>query len=438
MGKTTLEYSSWLIYFLNIVGILPVKPVYRNNFNGSKIFSGVAVENRAGVLTIHFLTKLYLILRGLFIIWRTSLADLKSNCGVAKILFPAIGVNGFIVLAFGLTYSLYMKKEQIVTLLNEWHLLELKVLKEKGMETNLILHYDIYFDQKLKESLASEPKIWLTNLLRISSKPNLGSKEDLAFQVYQILRTDLTVAVLASLVAISFNKFRHPRHIIYFYSLLDTNQEIWWLLIFSYVEASCFLAFLLLSNGAFNFATTVISSSLNNFLKTIIPVEVAENRNRCSVSLSAEFEYALEMYDKIQAFVKKFNAVLCRPLLFTKGMTLFIICSLIYVPIRLSGYIDFESLLVFIAAAIACLFRVSRFMLSMGTTHQRSVEFKECWIEVFRPTSLSDFGNTERALLRTYSNIQFRCGDLYGITSNTILTYLSVATSYIIVVLQFQ
>jgi hypothetical protein len=130
MGKSTLEHCSNFLFFFNITGILPIQIVYRKGSGGSKTFSGVEVENRRRILAIHFIIKIYLTLRAALIIFQLFQTDLRGPFSKVRILFPAIGIIGLIVVTIGIILPLHRQKNQIANFFYEWRLLELRILKQ--------------------------------------------------------------------------------------------------------------------------------------------------------------------------------------------------------------------------------------------------------------------------------------------------------------------
>jgi len=151
---------------------------------------------------------------------------------------------------------------------------------------------------------------------------------------------------------------------------------------------------------------------------------------------------AFRIYSKLDHLVTSFNAIFGNLLIGIKFSSLVSICLLLYVPIR--HPVDMPMALGHFTLMLAVLVKVGPLITSMGDVQTESINFKKSWIHALgnnHTRNGDEIGmedvSQEMAPFSYVPPIFFNGGPFYDIHSYTILTFFSIVTTYIIVVLHF-
>lgn len=236
-----------------------------------------------------------------------------------------------------------------------------------------------------------------------------------------------------------------PRHPAYIYSLLKKPRESPLLLITSVLFHE--LGFTVLWGTFFLFEIIAIGFP-NSVAKCL---EILTLRNQAELQFEAkikELTICLQFYDKFHSLVQKFNELFADLLFVVKAMFMILLCILVYIPLRISHLLTVPMVAYSIFAFISYVLirRISLILTSMGKVYEGSKAFKTTWSSGFpRPDpnekhrispALARQNDRNKERLIFLSRIRFRCGDFYHIQPRTILTFFSITTTYIIVLLQ--
>jgi len=155
--------------------------------------------------------------------------------------------------------------------------------------------------------------------------------------------------------------------------------------------------------------------------------------------MHAEPSSALSFYRNLDRLVSDFNTIFGDCLLGLKLVVLIILCIVFYIPVRQPQLINAVSDASFASITISILKRVVEILNGMGSVRREAEKLKQEWTRelsqfyrfgrLARPESLAAFHYAHA--------ITFRGGRFYDIQPSVFLTFLSIATTYVIVALQF-
>ena len=276
-----------------------------------------------------------------------------------------------------------------------------------------------------------------------------------------------------------------PRHPAYLYNLMDPSAESCLFLIISAVVEQVFFVIMWSFFFLFEFIAIGFSHSVSKCLEILsyhphshFPVNPTSQSDPVTAKLakqkiktitkyptshditSNQLTFCLEMYDKLSLLVRSYNSLFAYLLFYLKAMILVMLCALIYVPLRFkikqNTSISTLALLIFFGLAYSLTRRLVLLLNSMGNVYQKSLSFKASWVNhVFPfprlafPVAETDYAVFESAasilkrqnqlhkdLLQLCPPIRFKCAAFYDISPNTLLTFFSIMTTYLIVLLQ--
>jgi len=292
--------------------------------------------------------------------------------------------------AFGITVVSNQKKLQITRLLNQWHMTELEI----------------------------------------------DSKQ--ATSAYTFVRSCLIFFVGWTGLTTTFHAITFPRHLAYLYSRTDPSADVFWFQLISACEVNLFNLLLWAEFSQLDLMGVIFPSWVQQSLHSLSPQSNGDGQyepNIFSLCPQSSFRY----YSKLNDLVSGFNSIFGNLLVGIKLVALIAICLLLYVPIRHpSGtpiaIAHFTSLLVVVI-------KVGSSLMPMGAVQKESNSFKDSWIYSLGNNLImnSDWNQNSWKIAPFFhfvSPISFRGGSFYDIQPSTILTFFSVATTYIIVVLQ--
>lgn len=175
---------------------------------------------------------------------------------------------------------------------------------------------------------------------------------------------------------------------------------------------------------------------VSNFFQSLPP-----NENRICTKIVTKLQLAVDHYIRIEKLVKEFNCVYGWVLCIYQGSILINFCILIFVPLRFSKLVPWTSLMVFFFAGLFFLFHIITLLSSMGAVLANSCEFQKNWerrlATVANTMEVSQFFQL-KAVLNSCGPFGFMTGSFYTINSGSVLVFFSIATSYLIVLLQLD
>jgi hypothetical protein len=169
-------------------------------------------------------------------------------------------------------------------------------------------------------------------------------------------------------------------------------------------------------------------------------VEVAEAGKHFNAKLmnalintNTEFERCLMNYNQLKDTVAQYSSLSAWILFAYKGFSLALTCLSVYSAVYFSGTNHYlkRSALIFIFLSCIQLIRLSAITILMGKVYAKSELFKESWT-----LAIHELAPLNQRKLSLLSPFGFRCGIFYELQPSTVLTYFSILTTYVIVMLQ--
>lgn len=204
----------------------------------------------------------------------------------------------------------------------------------------------------------------------------------------------------------------------------------------------------------FEFLTLIFASSVTNSIKIILPTP-----NLAEFGKEIEAEIALKFYRRLDQLVQEFCSIFKWPLFIYKATILMLLCLRNHVLLRLfsgassilSGTNNNFAGTKFLCFYIPEIIKICFLLTQMGNVQAESESFRNKWKNSLWDSDNDDnegeyywkvhqFSN-RRALIRNKIKelchpFGFQCGSFYFLQPWTILTFFSVATTYLIVLLQ--
>lgn len=235
-----------------------------------------------------------------------------------------------------------------------------------------------------------------------------------------------------------------PRYKLFLYSSLDPKLEIFWFKVLSALDTYIFSA--IFSTQLLHLDLLVVSlpDSIQNSLAIICP----GSRNlklECSAHPHLEqtwerrFKTTLRIYIRLEELVNHFNEFYGVGIIGIQSIYMLCFCLAFYIPVRHPELLNGLSFAIFLVNSSYLLQDVTGILQRMGDVQSKALHFKEAWTEELISGDSTSVTKRLRQIqiLNCGPTISFVGGGLYSIQSFTTLTYLSIATSYIIVALQF-
>ena len=252
-------------------------------------------------------------------------------------------------------------------------------------------------------------------------------------KIYQIsLITYIGLSVfLASLLLANFAF--NPRYAPYVYSLIDPSIEIPWLKYISFTVqfVSSMQGYFYINQFemlAMGFVSSVVLSI--DFLTSSSKEIVTEKNQKYAAEL------ILFKYEKLLLLVQQFDSIFSQFLFIYKSTTVIITCCCLYFPFRYFANITASSSsYIFFGQSFSLLFKPSILVFAMGYAHSESITFLQTFKTEILPSLNPSYSREVKKRLQRCQPIGFNSGP-YIIVSATVLTYLSVTTTYLIFALQ--
>lgn len=425
--KTTVEGILPVLKLLKYAGVFPYKIIYQDSGSVLHVDTPRVFQNLG--LETSWMYGLYLSTVGIYVTLRVLIGSTQLFhylLFVSEHKFP-YGFNSVctsLLFLFAIVVRIRSngQSRQVIDLLNSWHQVESEV--ERLM------------------SLKSQP--WSVNKGKLSLIPFKAPTRTrrtshlnctmsiLSKSPYPAIKMNLFLTLL-NIIAFWGSIFNNPRYVMYIYSLVDRNVEIPWLRLVSTLEVNYFIVIIWIHFLQFDGLVIAFSMSIKNCLRVCRPSWKVEKTRPCSIQGP---EIWLKVYTKLGSLVTRFNVIYSYYFLALKFCYLICLCILFHLPIRHIEMLQYF-LVSFIMIAVTILSRVSRVLTAMGNVEREATMFKESWTCKLGEgnQNLVISNRTWKAIIAA-PKIAFRAGPFYDINSSTILTFFSIATTYIIVVLQ--
>ena len=152
------------------------------------------------------------------------------------------------------------------------------------------------------------------------------------------------------------------------------------------------------------------------------------NLKQNSIPTASLFENNLKLFEDLTNLVIKYNDMFRYAILIFQCFTLSTVYTFVYSALNLN---DFSGGTLYFSVALSQTIRLLIVLLSFSLVYYESGAFKESWIR-----ALDSLNQSQREKLNFVRPIGFVVGRLYVAIPSTVLTFFSVMTSHVIVLLQ--
>lgn len=398
--KSTLEHTLPILRILQRLGIFPFKFVYSNKSKGkSKEFLRLELENSITFQLRQVCFYLYILFRLGFCVRQLSKSYLENKAHIHNYIsagcFSLLHISGLII-----TSNFNWKKNGVILLLNSWKTAELEIQNKYGNR--------------------------IEGDLKLNSEPYLLIRNYLYFLVFEGVG-----------ISIMSNVF-HPKHFALLYSLVESDEEVLWLRLISFLEATFISCLLWIEYLQWDFLTMSFPRSVRNSLRRLLPTEAVGN-HECYSHVPVDPASSWHTYITLNRLVLHMNSLFGNLFLVLKFIFIVCFCMLVYLPIRGGREVEFIVIGTFFALKLVLVQKVSMTLMATGQVHQAAVEFKQTWRNFLSKDVSRGFHDSRTVSTKLFEygpTIAFRVASLYDIQTSTLLTFFSVTTTYVIVALQ--
>lgn len=193
-----------------------------------------------------------------------------------------------------------------------------------------------------------------------------------------------------------------------------------------------------------------------------------------------KMKLAVRKFEHLRVHITEYNGLFSGLLFFVKALLVVQIAIMSYIPLRKDNPLPFSTTIILVALTLHHVIQVIIVLIEMGKVYKASGQFTDEWmrhlverineyvdycanhVEISElDVDSVDYGNLVnkhlrirhdkrdkeggkwsgfalKSLLETCKPFGFDCGGCYTVTPNTILTFFSIVTSYLIILLQLQ
>ena len=268
------------------------------------------------------------------------------------------------------------------------------------------------------------------------------------------------VTISTSIVLVTINHVISPKGLTSIYSLLLPLGDNLPLQIFSLLLRLFFLGVIWLGTSLYELITFGFAESMTQCLKIISfqsPVQIKEPTDLFWI-FSKEFEHkfqthqksnfmyettirydsCIENYRRVQLLVQQFNALFSNVLFILKAMNLINLCVLLYIPLQEGSHKSAATNVMLFVGSVSIIHKLYLVLNGMTSVYKESIEFRQSWVKAlpYLSQAPSTMSLLNRDKLKFLSPIKFQSGIFYDILPNTLLSFFSITTTYIIVLQQ--
>ncbi|CAG7786865.1 unnamed protein product [Allacma fusca] len=150
-----------------------------------------------------------------------------------------------------------------------------------------------------------------------------------------------------------------------------------------------------------------------------------------------DIQYALDRYKDIEAATDGLNNAFGPMIFHHQSVYMALMCTLFYTPIRHLKIIPLDGCLLLAVVAAYYLIRLFQFYPSMGKLNNQSFLFVDSWMEGLRHIPKGKYAyEFYMHKLESCRKLSIDCGGFYIMQKGTVLTFISIVTTHVIVILQ--
>lgn len=291
----------------------------------------------------------------------------------------------------------------------------------------------------------------------------------------KVVHIYLPTVIIISLVLITLNHLHHPQFPGHITSLFlrpgdgfFSNWRNGLITLFSFGVQNFLILYFYLALYQFLFFTTITAVSFQLCLNALIGksspeklLALLKDGDCGSERLLSFVESTVDKYEHIRSLMTEYNGTLSKMLLFFKGMFLVHMTLMSYFPLQKEKLLPRGSTTILVVVVIHYVVKVTELLSRMGAVYKTSKQFREVWMTNLRKVNFGEFRDTGRnqgqiengkgsqrrgivnivkmkLILDTCTPFGFDVGGCYVVKPGTILTFFSIITSYLIIMLQLQ
>lgn len=171
-----------------------------------------------------------------------------------------------------------------------------------------------------------------------------------------------------------------------------------------------------------------------------------------------DMKNVIVFYQKLASIIADFNELFSTLISHVLGGTLVVCCVFAYVPLRHWKSTPISGMLFYIFSFFSLFLILSQFYPVLGMAYVRSIEFQRSWLTWLSSERSKQFGKNNddgnrkcgckceenqefhrlKLRLEACYPIGFKCGEYFIMRPSTMLTFFSVISTYLIIMLQFD
>jgi len=254
--------------------------------------------------------------------------------------------------------------------------------------------------------------------------------------------------ILLSMILISLNHLNHPHFHAHLTSLVFeadesffTNWKTTFATIISFSLEFFLVTFTFLALYQFLFISLVVARCFNWCIEAFTKDSSKLLLNNKDAKVKARLvEETVEKFEHIRELMNEYNGIFKGLFLFFKGILILQITIMAYLPVKRMYVLPFSSTAIFFALTVHYVAQIVMVLCETGRVYQVCRQFQDSWMRNLQKSGLcaTDTGYNLKMLLETCSPFGFDVGGCYVVETRTVLTFFSIITSYLIVLLQLQ
>lgn len=259
-------------------------------------------------------------------------------------------------------------------------------------------------------------------------------------EFHRIRRNIFVFSIIASAV-IGMKHLQEPRSPVFLYSLLPSHFENWVLLGCSVAFHAAIMVYDLF------FTVQLVAGCMNicRIFESCLTLMVSPDKDKSGFELLLEMDDALGYNKRLGELMDGANKIYAWLIALQMGGYSVLCCIVAFLPIHYWNSTSPLGLLGYVFLFIAVIFIFCRVFPEMGSVYDASKSFKIAWLRelAYSRDALRLVVEHEKYFkllrLRVKSCVEFgfKCGNFVFIKTSTMLSFFSVISTYLIILLQF-
>ena len=249
-------------------------------------------------------------------------------------------------------------------------------------------------------------------------------------RVWKSIITFYCVFFVISIFLIIRNQIDHPRSVKYITSVFESEQDISLLFkILSYILITFQIIITLFLPCLFEVLVVGFAAFVQHGLAVLADNRISKDDDTTDIFKNNRiFEINMNRYEDLNILVNQFNQYFSNLIILYKGFALLHIYFFVFCFIR---YRNHPELHLFFFIAVLHVIRILFLLPYLAAVYKKSLHFKAAWSKALK--CLTELQQDQIALIQP---LGIKPGNLYVVLPSTLLTFFSVMTTHIIVLLQ--